>query len=162
MSLNIQAFRGETCKEYRFSHSTQGSKSSWEATIHSDFVSKFTVLCSQAYSIISSHISATLHIHCTNSSNYPYVQGTRYIKGQSFSTVYSTPPTSLEREQFLARNQNFFFPRLWKVVVLSPLKNMGRCGGVLFLLSGSLRRWSCPARPQLPPDIKATRENPAG
>lgn len=35
---------------------------SCEATRHDDFVSKFTLLCSQAYSTVSSHFSATLNI----------------------------------------------------------------------------------------------------
>lgn len=124
MSVNLQVFRGKTCKEYRLSHSTQGSISSWENTIHTDFVSKFTVLCNQAYNTISFCISVALYIHCKDSSNCSYVLGTG-IRG-SFSTISSTPPTWLKVKQFLARNQNFFWPQLWKVVIFSPLKKHGQ------------------------------------
>lgn len=42
--------------------------------MHSNFVFKFTVLCSQAYSTASSCFSATLNIHCIDSSDYPSPQ----------------------------------------------------------------------------------------
>lgn len=42
-----------------------------EATKHSVFVSKFTILCSQAIKHCFFSLSATVNIYCTDSSKYP-------------------------------------------------------------------------------------------
>lgn len=49
---------------------SQDSISSCEATKHGDFVSKFTILWSQAIKHCFLYY-ATVNIHCTDSSNYP-------------------------------------------------------------------------------------------
>lgn len=74
-SLNIKPFRGKSCKEHRLPHSTQsGLQKLLRSHNTAILFSSLPFSAASHINTVSSHFSATLNIHCTDSSDYPFPQ----------------------------------------------------------------------------------------